>query len=244
MEQLLIGIVGDQNPEVRSHRVVRGALRQAAESIGKAVEVRWFPTDSLAADVGPQLRSCHGIWCVPGSPYDDMDGALRAIRFARLEPKPFLGTCGGFQHAVLEYARSVLGWTDADHAESNPEAGRPVIAPLSCSLVGRSGPIHVDPLSRIGRIYGRPDSVERYHCNYGLRDDYRTALHDAGLRVSAWDADGAVRAVEIPDHLFFIATLFQPELSWSPASPHPVIGAFVAAASAYQGNSSGHGKGC
>ena len=64
-----------------------------------------------------------------------MDGALRAIRFARETPRPFLGTCGGFQHALIEYARSVLGWADADHAESAPGAGRAVVSPLSCALV-------------------------------------------------------------------------------------------------------------
>jgi len=80
----------------------------------------------MAGDRHPQhhLRAAgfDGFWCVPASPYRDIDGALRAIRFAREQRRPFLGTCGGFQHAVLEYARNVLGWADAEHGELAPNA--------------------------------------------------------------------------------------------------------------------------
>jgi len=85
------------------------------------------------------LEAFAGFWCVPGSPYRDMDGALRTIRFARETRCPFLGTCGGFQHAVIEYARSVLGLTDADHMESNPDAELPLIIALACRLAPTTG---------------------------------------------------------------------------------------------------------
>ena len=78
-----------------------------------------------------------------------MDGALRAIRFAREQRVPFLGTCGGFQHAVIEYARHALGRADAGHAETTPGAERAVLGALACSLVEVSDEVRLQPGSRI-----------------------------------------------------------------------------------------------
>jgi hypothetical protein len=91
--------------------------------------------------VALRLASFDAIWCVPGSPYRNMAAALLMIGTARREGIPFLGTCGGFQHALIEYARDVAGIEDAEHAESSPSARHLVIEPLSCSLVGAEGAI-------------------------------------------------------------------------------------------------------
>jgi CTP synthase (UTP-ammonia lyase) len=159
-----------------------------------------------------------------------MQGALAAIRFARERPLPFLGTCGGFKHALIEYARNVLGWTEADHAESNPGAALPLVAPLSCSLVGVEGSVRLLPGSEACRIYGRPEALEGYHCNFGLNGSYQHALQGGALRISGVDEQGAARVVELQGHPFFVATLFQPELSAFRDLPHPIVSAFVAAA--------------
>src|SRR5204862_344720 len=82
-----------------------------------------------------RLSPFDAIWCVPNSPYASMEGALCAIRFARESGRPFLGTCGGFQHTIIEYARNVLGFHEADHAESNPAAALPLISRLACFLL-------------------------------------------------------------------------------------------------------------
>jgi CTP synthase (UTP-ammonia lyase) len=143
---------------------------------------------------------------------------------------PFLGICGGFQHAVLEFARDVAGLSDAGHAESNPEAATPVISPLVCSLVGKSGPVFLDPTSRTASIYGRWRVVERYHCSYGLNPEYRPAIEREGLRVVGEDDHGDARVVELSGHPFFIATLFQPQLESAPGAPAPLLRALVDAA--------------
>lgn len=100
------------------------------------------------------LAEYDAIWVVPGSPYRHPEGAFTAIRYARENSIPFLGTCGGFQHAVIEYARNVLGWQDAGHAETDSE-GRMVIAPLSCSLVETSAVVELRANTLIARAYGR-----------------------------------------------------------------------------------------
>ena len=172
----------------------------------------------------------HGIWCVPASPYAHTRGALSAIRFARQTGRAFLGTCGGFQHALLEYAEAVWGVSKPAHAELNPDAVDPVIAPLACSLVEQSGEIRFEPGSRLAAIYGVPAAVEGYHCRYGLSSRYRDRLASGPLLVSGRDTDGDVRAVELQGHPFFIATLFQPERSALSGQGHPLVTAFADAA--------------
>jgi CTP synthase (UTP-ammonia lyase) len=153
---------------------------------------------------------------------------IDSIRFARMQKRPFLGTCGGFQHALLEYAQAVWDM-EAAHAETNPEAEDPVIAPLVCSLVDVSGPLRFERGSRLRAIYGRDSADEEYHCNYGLNPRYAQRLLDDPLEIAARDADGAVRAVELRDHPFFIGTLFQPERAALRGQAPPLVKAFVEA---------------
>src|SRR6266478_1625832 len=130
-----IGLVGDYNAEVKAHVAIPKALALAGQSNGCNIAPCWIHTSSISDPLDSRLAGFDGLWCVPASPYANMEGALRAIRFARETHRPFLGTCGGFQHAVIEYARNVLGLADADHTETNPRAVLPLISQLSCSLV-------------------------------------------------------------------------------------------------------------
>jgi len=234
----MIGLVGDQDDTVIAHRAIPVALRLAAEAGGHAVEFEWVPTDQIR-DPG-ELERFDGLWCVPASPYRSMHGALLAIRTARCRGLAFLGTCGGFQHAVLEYARNVLGWADAEHAETAPGADRAVIAPLQCALVERSECVSFEPGSRIADSYGCGEATEGYHCSYGLNPAFEAQLVSGSLHATARDAAGSVRAVELDGHPFFIATLFQPERAALQGKLPPLVRAFVRASMA--GVSTGSGR--
>ncbi|WP_263316927.1 CTP synthase C-terminal region-related (seleno)protein [Montanilutibacter psychrotolerans] len=224
-----IALVGDFNEAVLAHRAIPQALAMSAQALGITLDVRWLATDTLRAD--DDLAGFAGVWCVPASPYRSMDGALLAIRHARTRQLPFLGTCGGFQHAIVEYARNVLGWADADHAETAPDAARAVIVPLACSLVEVAEPVIFRPGSRIAEAYATEWIEEGYHCRYGLADGFRdAAFADGALRIGAVDEHGDVRAIELRDHPFFVATLFQPERAALRGDPCPLVRAFVAAA--------------
>src|SRR5262249_4000297 len=144
------------------------AVALAANALTYDAETSWLATPLLEHDIEQSLIAYDALWCVPASPYASMEGALSAIRFARERGIPFLGTCGGSQHAIIEHARNVLGLAGADHAETNPSALVPLIAPLSCSLVEVQDTIYLKPGSRIAAIYGRTEIVEGYHCSYGL----------------------------------------------------------------------------
>ncbi|MBN2993956.1 CTP synthase [Pseudomonas cedrina subsp. fulgida] len=204
---LHLALIGDYNPDVTAHQAIPVALQHAADALGLTVHMQWLDTDAIPAT----LHGFDGFWCVPASPYRDTDGALRAIRFAREQGRPFLGTCGGFQHAVLEYARNVLGWADAEHGELAPASKRAVITPLSCALVEAIDTLRLVPYTRIANAYGSLDAQEGYRCRYGVNPEFLDALLEGDLIPSGHDSAGDLRAVELLNHPFFVATLFQPE---------------------------------
>ena len=228
-QRIRIGLIGDFSPQVRAHNAIPRALELASVD-STSIETFWIETSVLQDVNTNRLDGYDGLWCVPGSPYDSMQGALRAIRFARENQIPFLGTCGGFQHALLEYFRNVLGMEKADHAESNAGASLPIIAPLSCPLVGAQGTIRLLDPSKIRSIYGTNETREEYHCNFGLNPQYRSLLDGGPLSITGVDNHGEARVLELASHPFFIGTLFQPELSAFKGVVHPLIKAFVSAA--------------
>src|SRR5579863_10275098 len=135
-----IGILGDFNTEFLSHHATNDALQHAARKLGITVESEWVPTAAiLEADGVKRLEAFDGLWASPGSPYKSFDGMLRGIQFARTRDWPFLGTCGGFQYAFLEFARNVLGISDADSAENNSGSKNIVIYPVACAVPDRKG---------------------------------------------------------------------------------------------------------
>ncbi|MBV9658236.1 MAG: hypothetical protein JO295_09010 [Verrucomicrobia bacterium] len=233
MKKIRVALLGDFNPQVVAHRAIPRALQLAGDALDLQVVCTWLPTPALEHDAEKRLADFHGLWCVPASPYASLDGALRGIRFARETALPFLGTCGGFQHAVLEIARNVLGLANADHAETNAATELPVIAALACALVEKSGAIFFEQGSRIREIYGGERATEIYHCRYGFSPERQALFAGSDLKITGRDADGEPRVVELAGHPFFIATLFQPERSaLTGNSVHPLIRAFVAATAA------------
>jgi CTP synthase (UTP-ammonia lyase) len=211
------------------------------------VESQWIPTPSLVASGAEEiLKSFDGLWASPGSPYKSFDGMLKGIEFARRRDWPFLGTCGGFQYALIEFARHVLGIADADSAEnnsgSNPESKNIVIYPVACAVPGRKGDapklsgmvpqIRLRPGSYLQSFYGKDKEIvtEEFFCNFEVNPEYEWCAMEAGFPVVARGAQGEIRALESPTHRFFIATLFQPQLSSTEKKPHPLVLAFVQAA--------------
>lgn len=222
-----VALIGDYDESVTAHRAIPLALQLAARQLNLVLSMQWLPTQQL--DTESDLEHFEGWWCVPASPYRSLSGALRAIRHARENAQPFLGTCGGFQHAIVEYARNVMGWSDATHAESHPGAGRAVIAALQCSLVEVQRSVRLAPHSRLAAAYGAGHITEGYHCSYGLNPEFQSALVAGPLSATAWDDNGEIRAVELAAHPFFVATLFQPERAALNGRCPPLVASFLAA---------------
>jgi CTP synthase (UTP-ammonia lyase) len=219
-----IALVGDRSPHVRSHARVPELLDGLREREQLDLDVYWVPTAEVDS-----LEGFDGIWLLPGSPYESEVGAIAAARWARENGVPFLGTCAGFQHAVLEFARNVCGATQVQHGETSPDADDLLIVPLACSLDGHEGAVQITPGTLAASILGTERSVERYHCSYGLDTSRLDLLRANGLVFSAFDDDGDPRIAELPGHPFFLAALFQPELSGDPGRPHSIVQAFARA---------------
>ena len=221
-----VALVGDRSEHVLAHGRIAAALRHGTPA-PDAVDPYWIASTDVT---GPDdLAGFDGVWLVPGSPYASRDGALAAVTAARTTEVPFLGTCGGFQHALLEVARNVCGLF-VDHAEQAVDEGaEALIVPLSCSLVGAESTVVVRPGTFAATLLGAGPRVERFFCSYGLDDRFRAALQGAGLVFAADDEEGDARMVELPGHPFFVASLFQPELSSDETWVHPLIRAFAGA---------------
>ncbi|WP_373963967.1 CTP synthase C-terminal region-related (seleno)protein [Kosakonia sacchari] len=224
---LRIALVGDYSHDVVAHQAIPLAIDDAAAVLEITADYDWLPTSEINSD--EDLVGYDAIWVVPGSPYKNANGAFIAIKYARENAVPFLGTCGGFQHAVIEYARNVLGWADAAHAETE-NVGRMVITPLTCALVDQNGAIELRPNTLIARAYGRELIEEAYRCSFGVAEGFARELESGDLRVTGWDEDGEIRAVELVTHPFFVATLFQHERAALAGRPVPLVQAMLRAA--------------
>jgi len=228
--QTRIALVGDLDEAKPAHRAIPIALADASERLQRPVVWEWLHTATIDADAATRLEEFDAVWCIPVSQYANAAGALAAIEFARLSLRPFLGTCGGFQHALLEYARAFWGIERPANAETDPAAADPVIAPLECPLVDVSDVVYFVRGSRLARIYGAVSTSEEYRCRYGLSVDYAARLQSGQLRVAARDARDGVVAVEHTEHPFFVAALFQPERAALAGRKSPLVSAFVLAA--------------
>jgi len=224
---MTIAVVGDYGAERPTHKATQKALEHAVQP---PLRFEWLATETAAEMDESELASYAGLLISPGSPYRNMDGALKAIRVARERGVPLLGNCGGFQHAAIEFVRDVLGVEDADHEESNPGASELAIVKLPFSLAGREHEVFFEQGSRVAAIYGVSAAVEPFFCSFGLNPKYRAAVEERGLAISGTGDDGTARVFELPEHPFFIATLYVPQARYTPDDPHPLVTAFVATA--------------
>ena len=227
---LRVAVVGDRVVGHAPQDAIETALEHSGDALGVDVDVCWHATTGLAAGANRVLRDSDAVWCAPGGPYESIDGALAGIRFAREQGLPFLGTCAGFQHGVIEIARHVVGVRDAQHAEYGASDAPLFIDELLCSLAGQTMTVRlVDPVLR--DAYGAAEAREEYYCRFGLNEQYADALARAGLRVAGVDAaDGTTRIMRLADHPFFCLTLFVPQTSSRPERSHPLVSSYLAAA--------------
>ncbi|GAA2313880.1 CTP synthase [Nonomuraea roseoviolacea subsp. roseoviolacea] len=226
---LRVAVIGDRDLAFPPHVATDDALQHAAAHLGIGVDVRWLATKPLESDLA-EVKAADVLWCAPGSPYRSMRGALAALRHGREHSVPTLGTCGGCQHMVIEYARHVLGYKDAQHAEYDPYASTLFVSELACSLAGKTMPVTLVPGTRVAALYGRTEVEEEYYCNFGLDPSRQETLHDGGFSVTGVDSDGEARVLEIPGHPYYVATLFVPQTRSRPEAPHPLVVGLLRAA--------------
>jgi CTP synthase (UTP-ammonia lyase) len=220
-------ILGEYNPDAETHVATDASIRHSLAGRNTGLAASWISTETIReADI---VRA-HGLWVAPGSPYKNFERALQAIRLARVHLVPCLGTCGGFQHMMLEFARNVLGLADACHAEYHPDASRLFVSPLSCSVIGMELRVKLRPQTIAHRLYGTDEAIERYYCTFGVNPEYSETLADCrDLAISGTDLNGEIRIVELLHHPFFLGTLFVPQTQSTKGNPHPLVCGFLQA---------------
>lgn len=224
--QSKIVLLGDYNPQYHTHLTLDEAIKHLTHSVNQEVTVEWQTTDKF--DYSNAFTSDYsGLWIAPGSPYKDMENVLNTIRYAREHQIPTIGNCGGFQHMIIEFARNVCGIVNADTEETNPDATDIVISKLSCSLVGQSEEISILKNSFLHSLIGKSQLTGKYHCSYALNENYIPVLESHGMKMTAWNQEGNIRAFELIKHPFFVGTLFQPALTSTSYEPDPLLLSFV-----------------
>jgi CTP synthase (UTP-ammonia lyase) len=248
-DSIAIAVVGDYNAAFPGHVTIAKAIQHAGEKLGFDACVEWISTPAFTRqNVGQVLSGFHGLIAAPASPYQSFEGMLATIESGRKGRRPFYGSCGGFQHTLIEYARNVMSLPDAHSAEYGTASKNIVVVPVSCPVPGRpagepklSGAVdcpettvRILPGTKAAEIYKRDKVVEEYFCNYEANLAFQSRFDAAGLRVTGVGPNGEARVVEIPQHPWFLATLFQPQRATAPGKPHPLFVHYLRAAAQFK----------
>jgi CTP synthase (UTP-ammonia lyase) len=220
-----IAIIGEYFNNFEPHVSLNKSLDYLSEEYN--FEYEWIDTKLVEREKDGLLKNYAGIWSAPGSPFKSFEGALYAITFARLTDIPHIGTCAGFQHAVIELARNVLGIANAHHEEYNTQSSRLFVSKLVCSLAGKTMDVYLKSGTIAHELYDLDETKENYYCNFGINPAFKQYLAHPEITVSGVDQDDEIRIIEIPSNKFFLITLFVPQTKSVPGSPHPLIKGFV-----------------
>jgi CTP synthase (UTP-ammonia lyase) len=223
-----LAIIADYNDNFRPHKATNEAIAHSVNKYDIKIQSEWISTDSIETHFDKIISTYDGFWIGPGSPYKSMSGALEIIKFTRTNNIPTFGTCGGFQHMVIEFARNVLNIKDAQHAEYDPYSSKLVVNPLSCSLAGQTLEIEItDMNSKTYRVFETDKINEKYYCNFGLNPEYQDQLDNNGFKIVGTDRLKEARILELDNHRFFIATLFVPQDNSTADKPHKLVTQFL-----------------
>ena len=237
----VIALVGKYIKHQDAYKSIYEALSHAGIKHACKVEVKRIEAEELEGEGGEALLADVDGLLVPGGfGQRGVEGKIRALAYARTHGLPALGICLGMQCMVIEYARNVLGWADADSTEFNPETAHPVVALMDeqRNITAKGGTMRLgayacrlEPDTLAARCYGRADISERHRHRYEFNHECREALEGAGLKVSGVNPQrGLVEIVEVPDHPFYIGCQFHPEFKSRPRQAAPLFDGLVAAA--------------
>jgi CTP synthase len=252
--EVTIAMIGKYMDLLDAYKSLNEALEHAGIRSRTKVKVRYLNSEDLEDNGTDILQGIDAILVPGGFGERGVEGKIMAVQYARENKIPYLGICLGMQVAVIEYARNVLGWSDAHSTEFNPTSSHPVIG-LITEWVDADGAVetrteqsdlggtmrlgaqlcHLEEGSLVKSVYGSAEVVERHRHRYEVNGNLVPDLQAAGLRIGGWSTDKSlVEVVEVPDHPWFVACQFHPEFTSSPRDGHPLFSGFVAAAQAYR----------
>ena len=239
--QVEIAIVGKYVRLSDAYLSVVEALRHGAIAMSGELRLRWVNSETLEDEgIETHLDGVDGVVIPGGFGSRGVDGKIAAIKYARTQQIPFLGLCLGMQCSVIEWARDVVEFKDANSVEFDPHTENPVInlLPEQQDIVDLGGtmrlglyPCRVIPNTLAFKLYQDEVIYERHRHRYEFNNAYRNLFLETGYAISGTSPDGRlVEMVELPNHPFFIACQFHPEFQSRPSTPHPLFLGFIQAA--------------
>ena len=237
---ITIGLVGKYVKLHDAYLSVAEALRHAGYEAGACVEIKWIDSERVKEETAEELLGDVDGIIVPGGFGDrGIEGMITSVKYAREKGLPFFGICLGMQIAVIEYARNVLGISDANSGEFDELCSHKVIdfMPGQSEEVDKGGtlrlgsyPCAIKEGTTMCRCYGKKLIAERHRHRYELNNDYRDKLSDAGLCLSGTSPDDKlVETVELTARPFYVGVQFHPEFKSRPNKPHPLFVGFIKA---------------
>ena len=239
-DSVVIGLVGKYVESKDAYLSICEALKHSAASLGVQVVIRPIEAGMLretnAADV---LSGIDGVLVPGGFGHRGIEGKIEAVRYARERGVPFLGICLGMQVAVIEFARNVLGFSDAHSTEFNPDTTHPVIdlLPSQRGMRNKGGTMRLgnyrcllERSSQSFALYGREEIWERHRHRYELNEYFVDQLERKGMVMAGFNPEyQVVEIVELREHPFFVGVQFHPEFKSRPNRPHPLFLGFLKA---------------
>ena len=236
-----IALVGKYTQLHDAYLSVVEALHHAGTANDAVVEIAWIDSEELTEqNLEASLRGCGGILVPGGFGERGIEGMIRAIQYAREQRVPFFGICLGMQMAVVEFARHVLGWADANSAEFSETTRHPVIAlmPDQMHITDKGGTMRLGKYpcvlaenTRSRALYGTAEISERHRHRFEFQNDCRSEMQEQGMVLAGLSPDGRlVEIVELSQHPWFVGAQFHPEFKSRPDRRHPLFYGFVKAA--------------
>lgn len=239
-----IALVGKYVELPDAYKSISESFVHAGAANEVKVDLQYIQSENVnESNVAEKLADMSGILVAPGFGGRGIEGKITAVKYARENNIPFFGICLGMQCAVIEFARDVLGYADANSAEMDTKTPHKVVDLMESqkNITGMGGtmrlgayPCEIKPGTLAEKIYGTTHISERHRHRYEFNNDYLAEYESHGMIASGMNPDNhLVEIVEIPSHRFFIASQFHPELQSTVLKPHKLFTAFVAAAKAY-----------
>jgi CTP synthase len=248
--EVTIAMVGKYMELLDAYKSLIEAMSHAGIQNRTKVNLRYIDSEDIENQGTALLEGVDAILVPGGFGLRGVEGKVTAVQYARENKIPYLGICLGMQVAVIEFARNVLGWSDANSTEFDASSTHPVVGLITewqdatgvteqrdnASDLGgtmRLGAQDCQLLSgsQVHQCYGKDVIVERHRHRYEVNNNLLPQLIEAGLKVTGRSADGAlVEVIEAPDHPWFVACQFHPEFTSTPRDGHPLFSGFVSAA--------------
>ena len=244
-----IALVGKYTELPDAYKSISESFIHAGASNEVKVKLHYVNSEHLTAEnVAEQLGSMSAVMVAPGFGNRGIEGKLTAVRYAREKDVPFFGICLGMQCAVIEFARNVIGWSDANSSEM-AQTKHAVIDLMEeqKNITAKGGtmrlggyPCQLAKGSRVAEAYGKSSIVERHRHRYEFNSTFLADFEAAGMKAVGLNPDtGLVEVVEIPSHRWFVGTQYHPEYHSTAANPHPLFVQFVKEALKYRDEKSG-----